>query len=196
MNLKMLGVTVATACATTACLAASAGAHEFVASKTGKMSATGTAQTFRFSNGEEEIGRLECKEASAGGEAGALKTEVLELALELNKCTVLPFEVGPTMLLPVPLKFVFYADGEFEMLPGALIPQALVFSVSGAEVTYFEQGPKMDVTYKNVGERVEFDVSVTGLKYTIKGIADGTFEDGTYEGKIVDGVIGGKFSWK
>lgn len=190
-HIKGLGVIAATAWVVFACAAVDAGAHEFEVSKTGKMSAKGTAvQVFAT-----EDGTIECAEATAGGEAGSLKTVTVELQLTLKTCLVFGFL--PTMFLPVPFILEFHADGTLIMIKGMLIADSLFVIGGGCEVTFPEQGPATKATYKNVGERVEFIVEVTGLEYTAKNCPiNGTFKNGTYKGKFLDELVGGKFSWK
>jgi hypothetical protein len=191
-RLKILCLAVVAVLALGLTAAASASAHEFEASKSGKLKrVSNTTQIFTASSSHA----VECStDEIAKGEAKEGKQESVLVEVEYSGChvVVFGFSFNATVSLA---QYLFLASGlvHLENLVKISVP------IAGCEISVPAQNNLESVTYLNTPAKdITLDANVTGIVSTGSGgeCGSGLSSTGTYTGQTVTSLEGGEIKWK
>lgn len=165
-------------------ISVSASGHEFVASKTGKVtSKASTAQVFKTG-----AGTIECNSVTGSGEITALKSTVHKEALTYSECEAFGFIVSISTV-----KFEFGADGT------AKLEKAVTMTPEGAGCSVTIPAQTLSaVTYSNeAGGKLKASATMTHIHSKGSGgTCGGENTEGSYTGKVLATPESGTVEWK
>jgi hypothetical protein len=193
-RIKIIGLAIVAVFAMSVVGVASASAHEFVASKTGKL--TGKAlNTHVF---KTKAGNVECKKAtlpvSAVNEVKELKAKTQEVEVKYEECKAFGFVSAEVSNA----KYLFSAETtKNASVKNTVTVKASTCTVTVEPVTANQELEK--VSYANLtGGTLEVKAKVEKVTYkTSAGCTSGagTFTDGLYEGNEEVTLEGGTLEW-
>jgi hypothetical protein len=186
MKLRLVGLSIAVSVALG--IVASVSAHEFVASNTGSLKATGGEQVFTTS-----AGKVQCESLSGNGTETTTKTLSLSWVVTYGGCQAFGSKVTITAT-----EDLFDANEAVGVLSKVVITSAtgkcsVLVTPGGANATL------KTIKYTNIaGGKIELSSSITGINYTPSGGICGTAKlntNGTYVGKATAELVGGSIGW-
>ena len=178
-RIRVLAPTVIATLAVSITSVASASAHEFVASKTGKTkSSAKTEQVFNTGSGE-----VKCKKLSGKGEVTALKTTTHKESVTYSECTAFGF----VKVKITTAKYEFNANGSVKL------ENEITITPEGAGCTVKVPAQTLEsVSYSNESGKIDTESHVKGIKSKGSGgICGGENSTGTYSGTAVTELEGG-----
>ena len=183
-RIKTAAVACVTVLALTAVSAASASAHEFVASKTGTTKDKQlNTQKFK-TNG----GTVECKEETSEGTVTELKSKTSIEKIKYSGCKAFGFSVT-----------VGEAEDEFNAEGTVTILKKQVVKAIGCEVTVEPSAKNTNlktVSFTNNSGKLKVGVAVKGITYTSTGgLCGKSGENGEYSGEAEEELVGGTLEW-
>ncbi|HEV7942217.1 MAG TPA: hypothetical protein VGP17_05390 [Solirubrobacteraceae bacterium] len=169
----------AAALALSGVLAGTAGAEEFVASKTGKLTDTALeTQVFKT-----KAGSISCTKLKGTGTVSETTTETQTTSIQYEDCTAFGIISASISLA----EYLFMANGEVKIL------KTIEIKAPGCEITVPAQTVS-SVAYKNRGVGIEIVPSVTKIESEGKGsfCAYAKEKEGTYKGTAFTELEGGE----
>jgi hypothetical protein len=165
---------------------APAGAHEFIASSTGKT----TVKLLTTTKFVSEAGTVECSGASLlEGEVKTTKSTLLKSTIKFEGCKA--FGLAATVS---PTKALSTAEGGVSLL------STVTVKAVGCEVKFpsAKNQNLFTIKYKNTSKAIEKVAAIAGITSTGTGAACTHAEEsrGTLEGDAIVGLIGGTLEWK
>ncbi len=183
-GIRLIGLGVLAVLALTV-TAASASAHEFIASKAGAKLEGKALSTQVFTTA---AGKVECKALNVTAGETALKSETQKLTIQYKECKAFGLSAEIT-----PAEYVFNANGTVN------IQKAITIKAAGCTVTVPAQEKLGTITYKNSSpvKTITLEPSVTGIKSKGEGFACTYAEEakGTYAGNSEIAAAGDTQEW-
>jgi hypothetical protein len=186
IRLKIFAPTLVAVVALGLAGAASASAHEFIASKTGTTKATNTnTQVFTT-----PTGRVECTKLTATGKVAALKSKTEASTVKYSGCTA--FGLAATITTA---KYLFSAEGSVK------VTNTITINVPAGSCSV-KVGPTGNsalktIKYVNKSGKIEVQAGVSGITFTTTGGLCGSGgKTATYKGNALNALTGGTLEWK
>lgn len=189
--MKRVAVLLTIAITALAATASAASAHEFIASKTGKISVSQSGHQL-FYLGTDGVLIMECEPTTATGEITALKSAAIDEALTFSGCE----GNGGRVKWETPLQVEFKANGAFKILS----PDYIQPATDTCEFMIPEQTVESAVKYKNLSEgKLAMEIYTSGvMRYLGTGGACGG--EGTMkwdvENYLSTTLAGGTLKWE
>lgn len=183
---RIVGLCLVAVFALSAVAAASASAHEFVASKEGTVLDHGL-NTHKF---KTSVGTVECKKVSSEGKAKSGKQETLTEKVTYSECELTePFKGSAT---------VSVAEYQFNANETVSVLNTITVKTSLCTITVGPQSKLSSVKYKNLtGGKVEVNAGVKAIEYKTSGLCGSkTEKTGEYTGLAEAELSGGTLEWK
>jgi hypothetical protein len=196
-RIKLLGLTIVALLALSALAAASASAHEFIASKKGTATDVGTnTQVFKD---EPKAVAVECKKTESTEKITSTKTKTQKASVKYTECTAFGF---PATISEA--KYLFNAEGSVK------VENTITVEVPGAgcKVVVGKTGNSKlkTITYENKESgsghgKVAVKASVSKITSEVKGGGglcgkEGKLKEGSYTGAALVTLPEGEVSWK
>jgi hypothetical protein len=165
---------------------ASAGAHLFLASTTGKL----TAKLLTNPTFKNATGTVACERASfVSGEVKTLKALLLTSTIEFEKCTAFGLAAKVSLV-----NVLSSAEGSVSLL------KTVTATASGCIVTYpsSKNQSLWTVKFKNTNKQIEKVASISHITSSGAGAVCSYAEEssGVFTGNALVGLIGGTIDWQ
>jgi uncharacterized iron-regulated membrane protein len=188
MKLRLIGLALVAAFAFTA--VATAGAHEFKASKTGTLTGAGVGnQTFHVN-----AGNVVCEKLALSGSVTALASKTQKVTGTYSTCEAFGSKVTITAA-----EYVFNAEGSVEVANTVTITNAT--GKCSVKVTPAGNSALKTVKYSNSSGKITTSTAVQKINYEPNGSTNtcGTTKlaqtNGTYTGEATTELTGGTIEW-
>lgn len=194
-SIKVLGLGLLAALATSAVAAPAASANPFFHSEFAGIFLTGGQTGMAANVLTTDLGEMKCKVASFGGSQGAMTTTTMTLKPKYEECKVGMSNATVTLN---GCAYTFHLEEQTEPIEarmGIECPFAggkIEIHVGECTITVPSQEPRKTVTFTNEGEgktrSIVADLNVSGIHYVEHGVGcaspEQTTENGTYTGVI------------
>ncbi len=186
-RIRFIAVAVVAALCMSVVAAASASAHEFVASKAGKTKSSATSNQV-FNTGS---GNVTCTKLAGKGEVKEteLKSETHKETVTYSGCTAFGF----VKVKITAAKYKFNANGSVEL------ENEVTITPEGAGCTVKVAGKQVlsSVSFANEAGKINETSNVKGIHSVGSGgVCGGTNTEGTYTGSALTELEGGTIEWK